>query len=37
VSWVEGLTEREQAAMEDIATRVFTSSATRPILHQAAE
>ena len=37
VSWIEGLTEREQAAMEDIATRVFTSSATRPILHQAAE
>ena len=37
VSWVEGLTEREQAAMEDIATRVFTGSATRPILHQAAE
>lgn len=37
VSWIEGLTEREQAAMEDIATRVFTIAATRPLLHQAAE
>jgi biopolymer transport protein ExbB len=37
VSWVEGVTEREQAAMEDLAIRVFTSTATRPILQQAAE
>lgn len=36
-SWIEGLAEREQAALEDIATRVFTNAVMRPILKQAAE
>lgn len=37
VSWIEGLTEREQAAMEDATTRVFTAAATHPALRHAAE
>jgi len=37
VSWIEGLAEREQAAMEDAATRVFTAAAARPALRHAAE
>ncbi|WP_392342046.1 hypothetical protein [Phaeobacter sp. BS23] len=36
-SWIEGLAEREQAAMEDAATRVFTAAAVRPALRHAAE
>lgn len=36
-SWIEGLAEREQAAMEDAATRVFTGAAARPALRHAAE
>ncbi|KIC23566.1 MULTISPECIES: MotA/TolQ/ExbB proton channel family protein [unclassified Leisingera] len=36
-SWIEGLAEREQAAMEDAATRVFTAAAARPALRHAAE
>lgn len=36
-SWIEGLAEREQARMEDAATRVFTSAAARPAQRQAAQ
>ena len=36
-SWIEGLAEREQARMEDAATRVFTAVAARPSLEQAAQ
>ncbi|AHD02033.1 MotA/TolQ/ExbB proton channel family protein [Leisingera methylohalidivorans] len=36
-SWIEGLAEREQAAMEDAATRVYTTAAARPALRHAAE
>lgn len=36
-SWIEGQVEREQASMEDAATRVFTAAAARPALRQAAE
>jgi len=36
-SWIEGLTEREQARMEDAATRVFTGAAARPALRHALE
>jgi len=36
-SWIEGLAEREQARMEDAATRILTRAAARPALLHAAE